>query len=229
MFRDVDIKKLWGLAAGRCSYPGCHVQCIQLLVSEHRVVVGEMAHLIAKSPKGPRGPKDSPADHRYGNLILLCPTHHTLVDKAPNGQFPPDLLRRWKSEHEARVRRALSVRQYSDVTELANDVELLLQENHQAWLTYGPESSVAKTNPFSSAAMIWSLRKLDTIVPNNRKIIEILRRHRALFSPTQYRTCTQFIEHAEAFELSCYERQDSDAVPRFPTDFTALIERMADD
>ncbi|MCB9551939.1 MAG: hypothetical protein H6705_08655 [Myxococcales bacterium] len=36
------------------------------------------------------------------NLILLCPTHHTLIDKVPE-QYPAELLRRWKAEHEAWV------------------------------------------------------------------------------------------------------------------------------
>ena len=49
-----DVKKLWGLAAGRCSRPGCAEVCIKFLADDP-TVIGEMAHVIAKSPAGPRG------------------------------------------------------------------------------------------------------------------------------------------------------------------------------
>ena len=103
--RDVDIKKLWGLAAGRCAYPGCAIPLVQFAPDEDLVVIGEMAHVIARSPAGPRG-RHAPSDNTYENLILLCPTHHTLVDKAPEGSFTPDQLIQWKSQHEDRMARA---------------------------------------------------------------------------------------------------------------------------
>jgi hypothetical protein len=82
-----DIKKLWGLAAGRCSRPGCSEVCIKFLAADP-TVIGEMAHVIAKKPGGPRGVVTGGED-TYENLVLLCPTHHTEVDKSPPGAFPP--------------------------------------------------------------------------------------------------------------------------------------------
>ena len=42
------------------------------------------------------------------NLIVLCPTHHTLVDSQPE-TYPTDLLREWKQTHEtAVVKKSLS-------------------------------------------------------------------------------------------------------------------------
>src|ERR1019366_4311808 len=99
-----DTKKLWGLAAGRCSRPGCDEECIRLLAS-NPTVIGEMAHVIAQSPKGPRGVQQGGED-TYENLILLCPTHHSEIDKAPAGTFPPGILLDWKKQHEAEVANA---------------------------------------------------------------------------------------------------------------------------
>jgi len=39
------------------------------------------------------------------NLILLCPTHHTLIDKNNGRHFSVDQLHRMKAEHEASVER----------------------------------------------------------------------------------------------------------------------------
>lgn len=49
------------------------------------VLVGEEAHIVAKSPDGARGESPLSPEQRdeYSNLILLCPTDHALIDKAP--------------------------------------------------------------------------------------------------------------------------------------------------
>ena len=87
---EKDIKKLWGLAAGRCSRPGCDESCIKFLSSDP-TIIGEMAHVVAHSPIGPRASATGGAD-TYDNLILLCPTHHTEIDKAPPGTDSAKLL-----------------------------------------------------------------------------------------------------------------------------------------
>lgn len=86
-----DIKKLYGLSAGRCNI--CQVQLV-----EKDVHIGEMAHIIAKSSNGPRG-NNKPIDNTYNNLILLCPTHHTYVDENPL-IYPVEELRKIKNEYE---------------------------------------------------------------------------------------------------------------------------------
>jgi len=83
---EKDIKRLWGLAAGKCSEPSCTTDCIQSVDSNDPLLIGEMAHVVAREEKGPRGKKGGGAD-TYENLILLCPTHHRMVDKAPD-RFP---------------------------------------------------------------------------------------------------------------------------------------------
>ena len=64
-----------------------------------------MAHIVADSESGPRGnsPLKSEQRDRYENLILLCPNHHTLIDRDEDA-FPVELLHAYKSEHEAWVR-----------------------------------------------------------------------------------------------------------------------------
>lgn len=45
---NTDLKKLWGLSAGRCSKPGCNEECIKFLDPNYPTIIGEMAHVIAK-------------------------------------------------------------------------------------------------------------------------------------------------------------------------------------
>jgi hypothetical protein len=97
----------------------------------------------------------------------------------------------------------------------------LLIENNSIWKQFGPESIEAKSNPLSNLKNLWDLRKLDTIVPNNSRIISILRGNRKLFDPEEYEICVQFIGHANAFELNCYKR--TEGVPQFPEEFEELV------
>ena len=217
-----DIKKLWGMAAGRCSKPGCQVECIRFLDADDPTVIGEMAHIIAKKPDGPRGQSEG-GDDAYGNLILLCPTHHTEIDKSPDGTFSEEEIHRWKSEHEQNVANSFVSPNFSSIKELAVAIKRILIQNHSIWRSSGPESDEAKANPMSNLVEVWNLRKLGTIVPNNRKIINIINQNNGLFELNDLHACYEFVEHAEGFERNCYDR--TEGVLRFPKGFEEVINR----
>jgi hypothetical protein len=105
-----DIKILWALAAGRCGFPGCHEICIAEETSRSgAAAIGDIAHIVAHSPTGPRGDENFPREaiDTYSNWILLCPKHHRMVDAQP-ATYEASALRRWKRHHEAWVARRLS-------------------------------------------------------------------------------------------------------------------------
>jgi hypothetical protein len=109
-YQDKDIKLLWGLAAGRCAFPDCRKECIlEATAKDSTALIGEIAHIIAHSDKGPRadGSFDQALRNSYGNLILLCPNHHEQVDVHPN-TFTISDLRGWKIRHEEWVRGSLA-------------------------------------------------------------------------------------------------------------------------
>ena len=182
-------------------------------------MIGEMAHVIAKQPGGPRATQ-SGGDDTYKNLILLCPTHHTVIDKAPE-KFPKHVLVSMKSAHEESVSSALSAPTFKTTSEICEYINNLLIENHEVWRIYGPESKEAFNNPLSNLADVWVLRKLDTIVPNNRRIINAIDRNKALFDTESYRSACAFIEHAKGFEIGCYNT--TEGIPRFPKNFVKMV------
>lgn len=183
-----------------------------------------MAHVIAQSPKGPRGVEKG-GDDTYENLILLCPTHHRQVDKAPEGVYPEEMLFDWKNAHEQFIRESLKAPKYPDSIQMARAIKRLLITNHQIWLEFGPESEKAQTNPLSNLYEIWNYRKLGTILPNNRKIISIIESHEEMFEIADFKVCREFIEHAIAFEQSCYSRIEG--AKRFPLKFQEVIDKYA--
>lgn len=217
---ESDIKRLWGKAAGRCSMPSCGIDCLPFLDISYPTIIGEMAHVIPKSTTGPRA-GDEPGSRSYSNLILLCPTHHTLIDKAPEGKFRRETLLKWKVDHEVHVRASLESPVFSNRSSLNQFVRPKLIENRVAWATYGPESETAKANPQSSAAFFWPFRKLSLVVPNNRTIISAVQANSELFKTDEYTIACRFIEHAEGFERNCM--QPTEDVPRFPKEFGEMF------
>jgi hypothetical protein len=63
------------------------------------LILGEEAHIIAKSADGPRGSVENRSSiDSYANLILLCGNDHKRVDKQP-GVYTADSLRKAKADH----------------------------------------------------------------------------------------------------------------------------------
>ncbi len=213
---DNTVKLLWGRAAGICSNPGCRTDLTILLKGGRGFNVGEMAHVIASSPTGPRGVVTGGSDE-YDNLVLLCPTCHRRVDKAPRGSFPSEMLHQWKQDHEKIVRTNGIALKFQSSADLKAYVALLLCENKAFWSSLGPKSSVALADPGSNLHEVWALRKLDIIVPNNIKIINAVEANLTLLNTTETASFFAFKIHAQSFEQHQYKRLDS--YPLFPVDF----------
>lgn len=94
--RTKDIKILWGRSGNRCA-----ICKIELTPDGEVETIGEIAHIISQSPDGPRGDEKLPLEKRndYSNLILLCPNHHSEIDKSPES-WPTTRLQNIKGEHE---------------------------------------------------------------------------------------------------------------------------------
>jgi hypothetical protein len=183
---EADIKRLWGKAAGRCSYPGCRTDCLPVLDQTDPTIIGEMAHVIARSTAGPRGASNGGEDTEASS-ILLCPTHHTLVDKAPKDRFTVEMMLEWKGDHEGRVAASLAAPVFPERSALDAYIRTRLIENHTCWKTYGPESESASNNSNSTSGLFRPFRKLSLIVPNNRQIISAIRSNQGLFTSAEYR------------------------------------------
>lgn len=96
---------LWGRAAGRCEYRGCNRALYRDDLTKAEFNTSYIAHIVADQPDGPRG--DTVLSEKLkadiSNLMLLCDSHHRLIDIADVSGHPVSLLEEMKSEHEARV------------------------------------------------------------------------------------------------------------------------------
>ncbi|WP_157524978.1 hypothetical protein [Microbacterium yannicii] len=75
------------------------------MLQEHGAVIGEEAHVRSSRPDGPRHDPEYPSEKldTYDNLILLCPTHHTTIDKESGAAWSIEELQRMKADHERAI------------------------------------------------------------------------------------------------------------------------------
>jgi hypothetical protein len=91
------VKRLYANSGNNCAFPKCPSPIV-----DGTVVIGEMCHIEADQPGGPRYNAAQTEDERRGfdNLILLCGNHHTVID-ADHEAYTVERLRKMKRDHEA--------------------------------------------------------------------------------------------------------------------------------
>ena len=103
-YTRADRALLWAHSGALCGYPECRVICVlQANDNDPSAVIEQIAHIEANSHSGPRANPNLSQQERnsYENLILLCPTHHVLVD-AQASTYTVEMLRTWKAAQETR-------------------------------------------------------------------------------------------------------------------------------
>lgn len=91
-----SLNALFARSGNQCAFPGCTHE----LVTDANLFVGQICHISAANPGGPRyDPRHTDEDRRAAsNLLLLCYRHHKETDNVR--LFNADSLRRMKTEHE---------------------------------------------------------------------------------------------------------------------------------
>lgn len=98
-------------AAGRCEYRGCNRVLTADELTRMAMNTSCFAHIVADSKDGPRGdPVRSPLlAKEIANLMLVCATHHKLIDVDDEAGHPETLLLEFKGEHEERIARLTDI------------------------------------------------------------------------------------------------------------------------
>lgn len=98
--------RMWVKCGGYCCM--CNSYLLEHPYFGDRGKFGELAHIIAHSPDGPRpNVKDYPQEYvdSEDNIMILCPICHTMIDKKENeDNYNESLLRKWKEDHERRIK-----------------------------------------------------------------------------------------------------------------------------
>ena len=103
-----------------CANPGCET----VLINANGTLVADVCHIKAEKPSGPRfDPKLSEEERRAAaNLILLCNTCHSLVDREPQ-KYTVKVLTKWKRLRERRFAAIGDTLRQRYVAEIVDDAE----------------------------------------------------------------------------------------------------------
>lgn len=100
----LTLNMLFAKAAGRCQFEGCNKPVLFDEITLREYNKSNVAHIVASSPSGARG--DENRSHQLsrelGNLMLMCPDHHKLIDNFPD-DYPEERLLEMKRVHETAI------------------------------------------------------------------------------------------------------------------------------
>ncbi len=90
--------RLFTHSRNKCAF----LDCSTILIDQNGLKTAEIAHIEAESSGGPRYNPDQSENDRFGydNLILLCPTHRTQIDKDVQ-TYSVEILKKFKKAHES--------------------------------------------------------------------------------------------------------------------------------
>ncbi|WP_337330407.1 hypothetical protein [Microbacterium bandirmense] len=189
--------QLWADSAGYCSNPTCQNA---LFVDAGRALTthfGEIAHIIAASPGGPRGDERVPVPDlgEWANLVLLCANCHTVVDKTPESH-PVEMLLAWKQQRKAAVEAALGIAAYATREQARAAIEPFARQNRHIHQTIGPDNDY-RFDPNAEEAAMWEREVVATIIPNLHHILRIIDANRELLTDDEKDVVAAFRSHID--------------------------------
>jgi len=216
-------RRLWAVSGGFCAKPDCHADLFPFFDNGAITNIEELAHIIGKKKKGPRGNNSMPLSERdeFENIVLLCPTCHSTIDKNPK-LFPEITVIEWKSNHENRIRNLFVEQKFNSRGEIRNYLKPLLAENKYIFEKYGPSSKNALNDQLATELM-WESMAIRKILPNNRKIENVIEINQHLLKGSEYGAFIEFKLHREGFEYNKISGDVNAMAPRFPNDFEKIF------
>lgn len=216
---------LWSESGGHCQNPNCRIDLLGIIERKH---IAELAHIIPAGKGGPRGANDrelSDEERAHpGNILVLCPTCHTVIDKAP-GDFPTETLRGWKDLSQRARALAHGTPVFRTRSEARPPVEQILRANRTLFELYGPRDDVFDDD----RAERWQRHVNDSIIPNNRKLVAILKANANLLDEFERATLQVFEVHARELEERHLHGVWSPGSTRFPAAMADILESESND
>jgi len=216
-------RKLWATSGGFCGKPDCHADLFPFFEGGEITNIEELAHIIGQKKKGPRGVNPLPLSERdeFKNIILLCPTCHTIIDKNPK-LYSDETIKQWKANHEKSISNIFKVPKFESREKAVKYLKPLQAENKAIFDKYGPYSENAINNQMATELM-WEKLAIQKILPNNRKIEAFIEQNQDLLEDSEFGLFIEYKLHREGFEYNKISGDVNSAVPTFPNGFENIF------
>lgn len=219
-------RKLWSQCGGYCQNPSCN-RYLFLDNGEETVSLANAAHIIGAGDTGPR------SEHKLAeyiekssisNLIMLCLDCHKSIDELEK-RYSVEEICSWKARHSERISSLFIIPKFTDENKVLQEINDLLEENKLIFDEYGPFSKQATEGSSGDAQKIWKRRCLDTILPNNNRIIALIESNKENFPyPWElYRQTIKYKVHANSFKENCLFDEKVNDYKLFPLGFDHFV------
>lgn len=219
-------RQLWAQCGGFCQNPSCNKPLFRG-VAEDLVSLANVAHIIGHGSSGPRSDHEL-AEHidRDGipNLIMLCLECHKIVDDLDRS-FTVEEMQAWKTAHAGKITSLFAIPSIKDERALLTEVNDLLEENAALFRECGPYSENVLGGLGGDGLKVWRKRCLDTILPNNQRIITLVEGNKRNF-PYPWDVYPRMLEykiHVDAFQDNCLTDQKINDYKLFPRGFDNFV------
>jgi predicted nucleotidyltransferase len=219
-------RQLWGQCGGFCQNPSCNKPLFRD-IGDQPVSIANVAHIIGHGSAGPR------SDHELAdiidkdglsNLIMLCLECHKVIDELEK-IFSVEQMQLWKVTHAGKITSLFSIPTITDERELLAEVNDLLEDNAVLFRECGPYSESVLSGLGGDGLKVWRKRCLDTILPNNQRIIALIERNKRNFRyPWDiYPRMLEYKIHVEAFQDNCLTDHKVNDYKIFPRAFDHFV------
>ena len=215
-------KRLFASSGGYCQRSGCVTPLFRDTGSKV-VHIAEMAHIFAANNDGPRANLDMSEAARgaFENLILLCPTCHTIIDKSPQ-DFPDATVIGWKQKHESKLAQIFGAQEFLTREETFLAIRPLMRQNRMIHQQLNPELEY-RFNPEAAEAFQWKLKMVEQIIPNSRRILSILDANTHLMTEAEEETLELFRQHVFDLEARHIAKIPIGGQSRFPIQMNEMM------
>ncbi|MTC77209.1 HNH endonuclease [Providencia sp. wls1916] len=216
--------RLFSASSGYCQKPDCLKPLFPAEIGGDKHIA-EMAHVIPHGQAGPRHeerPNEEFEADLFENLILLCPTCHTIIDKAPDS-FPRSMILDWKSNHLVALAYKQGIIRYENRIQAREAVIAAMDENKAIWKELAPvDGTSSEFNPESETAQIWAQRMKSVILPNHFRIQAIINMNVCHLTVEERETFAQYKEHVRGLSERHVCRISGRAI-RYPQDMDGIF------
>lgn len=148
-------KAVYARARGMCAFEDCRKDLVLEATEDNTAQVGQLAHIIASSPDGPRGDPSYPPEkiNSFDNLILLCPNHHKEIDLLVD-KYPFEKVREIQQNHynwlDSLIDRGMSEFGFEELKKAVEGIiEIIESKPHNSNETFDlitPDDKINKNN-----------------------------------------------------------------------------------
>lgn len=189
------IKQLFALSKNQCAFPKCPLPIVE---EASNTVIGEICHIKARSPGGPRydsGQTDEER-HSFENLVLMCSIHGKIIDE-DEGSYTVERLCEIKAAHESgsiEIENSDSLERFNQL--LDKRIRLIIE--HESLKQHDPHESTS--GPFALAQKLANQRRYEDRRAEWLRSIDGLNQVIASINEILTGIRTKFLEEQATFE-----------------------------